>query len=260
MQFLSYSSLPIALFAGAITLFYGQLLSESLDLIRALLNTLGTFIIYNLVQIIPIYTSPYQSYRKDWFKRNLKFIFPLLALASITIIGLLKYINLYDFLNYAHLALLCMFYEGPFKYNFRKIPYIKSILIAYVWTMAVVAPHYYDNFITPSLWYLVEFYLYLLALCLAFDMRDRRVDIVEGVKTFVNRVPYVYAKILIMGVFVLSSIILTLLMGFKWSLPLYVFIHLGILYAVNPKRHDYFYLWAVDGLIFIKSLMLWNFK
>lgn len=259
MQFIGYSSIPIALFAGVITLFYGQLLSESLDLIRFILNTTATFIIYNLVQIIPIYTQKESSQKREWFKQHLKTLYVLLALCSIIILFLLKYLNFFDFLNYAHLAGLCLLYEGPFKYNLRKIPYFKSILISYVWTMAIVAPYFYDNYLIPSPWWLAEFFIYIFSLCLAFDLRDRVSDIKENIKTVVNKINFQKAKYLIYGLYLLSLIILISLIGFRPGIFIYFTIHTFILTNINENRKDFYYLFAIDGLIFFKALTLWNF-
>jgi 4-hydroxybenzoate polyprenyltransferase len=257
MQFLTNSSILIAFFAGAITLFYSQLLSGSLDLIRFVLNTCATFIIYNLVQIIPIYTHQETSKRREWFKRNLKVLYFLLFVAALSIIGLLRYLDFYDILNYTHLIIICLIYEGPFKFSLRKIPYFKSILISYVWTLAIVAPHYYDNYIIPSPWWILEFFLYIFALCLAFDLRDRVCDVKENIKTIVNKISFYQAKYLIYSLYLLSLVILIALIGPTSGVFIYFVIHTLILTNINENKKDKFYLWAIDGLILIKSIVLW---
>lgn len=259
MQFIGYSSIPIALFAGVISLYYGLVLSESLDLIRFTLNTCATFIIYNLVQIIPIYTQKESSQKREWFIRHLKTLYVLLVFCSIIILLLLKDLNFFDILNYVHLAGLCFLYEGPFKYNLRKIPYLKSILISYVWTMAIVTPYFYDNYIIPSPWWLAEFFIYMLSLCLAFDLRDRISDIRENIKTIVNKISFHKAKYLVYGLYLLSLIILISLIGFKTGIFIYFIIHTLILTNINENRKDLYYLFAIDGLIFFKAVTLWNF-
>lgn len=259
MQFIGYSSIPIALFAGVISLFYGKLLSESLDLIRFTLNTTATFIIYNLVQIIPIYTQKESSQKREWFKQHLTFLYVFFIICSIIILLTLRYLNFFDFLNYVHLAGLCLLYEGPFKYNLRKVPYLKSVLISYVWTMAIVAPYFYDNYNVPSFWWIAEFFIYIFSLCLAFDLRDRISDVKENIKTIVNKISFQNAKFLIYGLYLLSLIILISLIGFKLGIFIYFTIHTFILTNINENRKDLYYLFAVDGLIFFKALALWNF-
>lgn len=251
----SESSLPIAISAFAITLFYSELLTQNLDFLRATINFCSTFFIYNFVILLPKFIDNPNDIIQNRFKLTLS----ILSLISILpLLYCIQYISFLDILNYSHLFVLSLFYELPIKIKLRRLPYMKSFLISYVWTMSVVFPYYYDNIITPPSIFLIEFFLFIFLLCLLFDFRDKEVDLKDNIRTLANSLTSFQFKFLIWFIFILS----TFFTMFIFCKNLFYLFNLGAiaftLLTISEKRRNIYYLIIVDGLITLRALSLFN--
>ena len=250
---LSESSLPIALSAFGITLYYSEMLTQNIDFIRGTINFCATFFIYNFAILSPKLVHNPKAFRENKYQVSIGII-SLFTL--IPLIYCIQFIGILDLINYSHLFVLSLLYELPRKLKLRRLPYLKPFLISYIWTMAVVFPYYYDNIIVPSNIFIVEFFLFMLMLCLIFDFRDREIDTKENIKTFANMMEFKSFKRLTYALFTVSTF-LTLFVFCKT--PLYLFNLIAIfmtIYKLDHKKGYLYYLLIVDGLIFLRSLSL----
>jgi len=256
LRFISFSSFPIAAAALMMSIAYSTLLNEEVYFERALINGLATFIIYNLVQIIPFFYKEQVSQKALWFKKHLKVLIVLIFIALILLLPLVLRLNFFDLLNYLHLGGLCLLYEGPMKYTLRKLPYTKALVISYIWSMIIIMPQFYDNIYLPNFLYFLEFFFYIFALSLAFDYRDRLNDHSENIKTFVNIISAKQAKLLVITLYIISGLILIYLVGINIFSILSFLIHIIVLLLMNEKRGQLYYLLGIDGLMIIKSVLM----
>lgn len=253
---LSESSLPIAISAFGITIFYSEMLAQNSDILRALLNFCSTFFMYNLA----ILTPKLLANQAEFFKSKYHLSLSLAALfVLLPLIYCLRYLGALDIINYSHLFILSLLYELPGKYKLRSIAFFKPFLISYIWTMSVVAPYYYDNIISPSPIFIIEFFVFMMLLCLIFDYRDIETDEKEGIKTFANQIGLKGFKVILYTLFSLS----TLLTLFVFCKTVFFILNIIAIFLVilklDKNKSYFFYLIVVDGLILLRVLNLLNF-
>jgi 4-hydroxybenzoate polyprenyltransferase len=95
--------------------------------------------------------------------------------------------------TYAPLALLTLMYSILIfgnkndRFGFRKIPFLKIFLISFVWSTSTVilpviqSPKNFDSFHTMLMF--AERFFFILAIAIAFDIRDMEADRRAGLKT-----------------------------------------------------------------------------
>lgn len=252
LQLFARSSLPIALAALSITLFYSQILTENIDLLKALFNFSATFIIYNFALYKKVFIQDPKAFLSSYFHRTLLFI----AFLCLIIMALvIKYFGALDLINYTHLFFLSLFYDAFEGVRLRKLPYFKPFLISYIWMMSILGTYYYDNIIVPSPVFAIEFFLFIFSLCLMFDYRDRKLDEADGIKNIVNKLSLKQFKVLLLIFFILSSVFSLCYFCFSYFLVLNLIAHLALIYFLNDKREALYYLLGVDGLIILRGLL-----
>ena len=181
---------------------------------------------------------------------------PISEWKAFIIIYCIRYLGFLDLINYFHLFILSLLYIGPKDKNLRKIKYLKPFIISYIWAMSIVAPYYYDNIITPSLVFILEFFSFILYLAIIFDFRDRNSDAIEGIKTFAQKLPLKRLKIILMMLVIFSSLFSLIYFCFSYFLVLNIIANLLVIIALNDTRNSLYYLVLVDGLIGLRAFLL----
>lgn len=248
-----FSSLYISLAAISLSLFY-QFIGESIHLPRTIIIGLGTFISYNIVQILPLLKRPPISERGRWIQARQKALWFLIGASTVGIGLLSQFLGLKDILNFSHLLLLSLLYEGVvLRKGLRSIPFFKPFLISYVWAMTCAFPVFGTYTVLPT----IECFLFIFSLCLLFDLRDVQDDLRQNIKTFANRYGSLAAKMLSVSS-LLASVLLLLMFTDLSILLLTSFLMLGIVLisTANERSSDLYYLYLVDGLILVKLFLL----
>lgn len=247
------TSLPISIAAFLLTLFYSQLLSENLDLLRATINASATLLIYNF----SIHKEAFIASPKEFFKSHYYLGIILLTLLSmLVLIYSIRFIGALDYINYIHLLVLSLLYEGPKSFNIRKIPFLKPFIISYIWTLSCIAPYYYDYIIFPSPIFIIECFTFIFGLCLFFDYRDTEKDQYEDIKTFANVLDLKQIKKILFVLWGFSTIFAFIYFCFSYYLILMTLYHLIIIIKLKEDRPNWYYLLLVDGVIILRGLLL----
>ncbi len=191
VEFFLFGNGFIALCAAAATLQTQKAVGAS-DLGFVGLIFCATFTFYNIQRLFLSrgYSSALHSWRHRWIRNNQKRIAVLCLLAFALSIPELLHWTGSAILSFSALALIASGYFLP-ALEFRARPFLKVFYIAAVWSLATcVAPIVFDvafPLTHSELLFVekltVERFLFILALCLVFDVRDIGVDRTAGLRT-----------------------------------------------------------------------------
>lgn len=142
--------------------------------------------------------------------------------------------------------------------------FIKTFLLAFTWAVVtVVFPLWEQPSIElKSVFLLINRFMFVLLLCILFDLRDAAVDKQLSIYSIATDYPIFYVRRLwwvVFAVFVASVSVLFYFTGFTT----YIISHLltsaalAVVYllATNKKRGYYFYYFVVDGLMLASYLI-----
>ncbi|HUR12757.1 MAG TPA: hypothetical protein VM012_15380, partial [Flavitalea sp.] len=146
----------------------------------------------------------------------------------------------------------------------RKIAIGKTIYLSFVWTyVTTVLPMlmYGRPWTATEVLFTGSRFFLIYAICIIFDYRDREEDKKEGIRsmiTYFNETGINIIFYLSILMFMISTILL-LWKGFS-SLLVFILLMPGILVlylfpTAKKNTSDYFYLFALDGLMMLASLI-----
>lgn len=260
LQFLSYSGLFISVCAVCYSIFYSILLSTPILPFRLLLIFFATLISYISVQLIPIYKTNVFHSRQLWFQKNKNILWAIIFVSAIVIAVLSINLLKTEFYLYAHLFLIVIFYEKVLtkKNELRKIPFLKPFLISYVWACMAT---YYSSYHSENFYLIMaESFIFILSLCIPFDIRDTEQDKKQGLITLVHILGQKKLKAICILLFILSLGILQHFIELKvstvFSMIIMLAFYVFLIYKTKNDQHDYYFLYGIDSLIIFKLLLL----
>jgi hypothetical protein len=149
----------------------------------ALAISLATFSVYNLQRIYKFkkQTTP-QTETYDWLKERINWMIPLAIICGILALLLSAYL-VKDVLSNVWLfiltVLVSIFYVVPFfGKRLREVPFLKTFLIAVVWTSVLFYIPWLNESRKTELVQneLTAFFFFFAALTIPFDIRDMKQD------------------------------------------------------------------------------------
>lgn len=158
----------------------------------------ATLFEYNLHRLITVLTNKeaLNSEKHRWVRENLA-AFYVLVIISVTGLGIVALLASKKVLiTFAPIAVITLLYSIPVSSNrnhllrLREIPYLKIFLIGIVWSAATILlpivqfDGSFDR--THVALLLTERFLFLFAITIPFDIRDREADRHDGLKTFAS--------------------------------------------------------------------------
>lgn len=165
------------------------------------------------------------------------------------------------------MALLTVIYSLPFKigrYYFspRYIPFLKTLLVAFVWTIVIVyLPCRMSGIpLAVTLFWLLGEFMFLFSLAILFDIKDIESDRIIGIKTFPQKLGVRVTKTI--SIVLMGSRILWIWVHQPGSNLLIIesivcFIYLSyIVTFINTKLEEKYYMGWVDGLMLGKYLLV----
>ena len=156
----------------------------------------------------------------------------------------------------------------PIFIGIRKIAIGKTIFLAFAWTHITSLLPLLVNNITiqaPHIWYVVNRFFYLYAICIIFDRRDREDDRKAGIKSLIT---YLNDKGIdrlfwsSMFMFFVSTLVLANTFTPEIIIALLIpGIILSLLYQPSKKTaSDYLYYFILDGLMMFSAPLMLLFK
>lgn len=272
LQFLLNSNLIISLAAVSLSLATQVLIGAGPRLQPCLLLIFGACMTeYNLHRLMKYYVLPGHD-RKLPFNRlseNLKFT------RSITFLSLLILAVSFVFLAphskwvFSISAMITLLYSIPSeglagKLSLRKVPFLKTFLVAVVWAIITVLIPFTESYTSVAketiAWIFAGRFLLIFSLALLFDMRDIETDEENGIQTIPvalgqKRTLQVVTALVVL--FVFTTLIYSGLIGFNFHLIsalLFAYYMLLVVKSPRARSSSYYYPLYLDGSLIVYSL------
>lgn len=227
-----------------------------------------TLVVYNVHYLLKKSTENLSD-QYAWVRKNKQWNYIFLSLglllAAVFMFHLPKFVWQFCIL----LAIFSFAYSLPFlpfknKHRLKDFGWLKIFLLSIVWTSvtAILPLLYHQQIVAHYPFEVVLRFVFLFILCLAFDIRDRDVDLEAGIFTIPNKIglskTYMLIKILCLlyGVF---AIVQYLRFGFEGRLIVHLFTILITYCAIHyVRKHpsDKNYLLFVDGQMLLNGLLI----
>jgi 4-hydroxybenzoate polyprenyltransferase len=271
MRALLYSHLFLSLCAISMiaeTAFVFKLWTER-TILYVLFVLFSTLVAYNIKGIRAVFgwtDIKVFSEKIRWAKSN-KILFLSSYLVSIVLaVLLIVKLPVRSFWILFPMTALAVLYSLPLKvgrYRFspRNIPFLKTLLVAFVWTTVVAYLPCRMNgipFQDCSFWLISEF-MFLFSLSILFDIKDIKADTAIGIKTFPQQLGVDVTKII--SIVLMGSRVIWL--ALQQPINVYIifesvvcFIYMiYIVTFINITREEKFYMGWIDGLMLLKCIL-----
>ena len=194
---------------------------------------------------------------KDWLKKNTNLLRIVMLVAAAEIYPLQK--SPLELLGtYSLAAGISLLYFMPFS-NLRSVPFLKSLIIGLVWVLVcVIAPLETTSFNKMEINFSLAQLGFITALCVLFNIRDVEND--KKTKTYTVPVLYGIKSAKIFTIILLAGYLIAFVLvanKFYFALVASVIFVLSCTLALlaSSKRHAFYYLFGVDGLILLQSII-----
>jgi 4-hydroxybenzoate polyprenyltransferase len=159
--------------------------------------------------------------------------------------------------GYSILALLSLFYFLP-PLQLRKYGLLKPFIISFVFICTTTLLPLLNN-LNMAVWvYAFGQFCFITALCVLFDIRD--VDHDTELKFITVPIKYGVTKAKYISVFLLlvflASAIISIQTPYFTTAIITAGLAILITFLAKPSRHNYFYVFLVDGCIIFQFILL----
>ena len=225
----------------------------------------GSFLIYNVHRIIGLtkITKEFRSERHLIFDSDGKIMFALLLIAFI--IGSISFVELNStYRTYLTIPILIStLYIIPlfWKQRLRDINFIKILLISFVWSFFYYIPLRFSSNVGAGIIFFEKF-LFIFALTIPFDNRDRHVDQLQGLRTFANIFSEKQSIYLPTLLLIISSVLASVSFysgqysGTELGSILISYLLTLVLIINSLDKEEFFFLAYLDGMILLHGLIL----
>ncbi|MEO8513384.1 MAG: hypothetical protein ABI543_07490 [Ignavibacteria bacterium] len=260
-----FANLFITICSLIMSLYTSMIFSLAINIPLLLFTAFGTLSSYSFHWLLPS-THNVLSPREEWSRahKTLLFIFFLIGAAG----SFYSILSLTDhFTAIVPLIVLTFLYSsgklprGPFVL-FRRYFIGKTIYLALMWTLITA---YLPLAISNTLWsnagtlFLINRFFFLFAICILFDLRDKELDTLEGIKSFITLLSRKNIKYLFYSSLIVSIITGLALNNFGFPLtPVSILLFPAILtvflynYSAKTRSELWFY-FILDGLMMLSG-------
>ena len=260
-----YSQVWISLAAFAMAYQMGHAVNDKVINLYLYSLFFATLIIYNLYKLIP-----FSEFNSDRLSRN--FIWINFLGLGLGIIGLLYnyqgWLHLWEYLLIPLLATLIYFFPRfsfEWSRSIRKWVIAKPILLALVWVILTGLIPLVPIQLTPDLIiFLILRFVFLIDICLVFDIRDRLIDQNQGYFDWVSeRLEKYFFQIrrVIQIMYFFGLLILLCLAPGDWERLISWIIPAIILWGVripsSLKDSEIYYSLGLDGVLGLGGFVDW---
>jgi 4-hydroxybenzoate polyprenyltransferase len=223
----------------------------------------GTWVYYNLHRIIT--TAKRAGDKISW--KDPSVLLYLVLLILLFLISVLHFMDIHYFFWISFASLVSLFYLYPIhseKLTLRNVPYIKTGLIALVFTIVtLVIPLWGKGFeIVEILLLAISRLFFISTLCLIFDIGDIQDDRTKGLKTFPLTLGPVRTVFLALFLLILTFLI-EAYSTYNFTIDVKGMFALTVTYGVtaflvlkaNPSRSDVYFLFFTDGMMLLPAIL-----
>jgi 4-hydroxybenzoate polyprenyltransferase len=261
LDFIVYSNLFISLCVSFATFQTALVFSNNSERIYSFIlpNFIATFVLYNLQRLYYAAKQP-DNVKYNWYNKNRRLIFTLIILTLFSSFNFLWDFFIEDLkiaAGYSILALLSLFYFLP-PLQLRKYGLLKPFIISFVFICTTTLLPLLNN-LNMAVWvYAFGQFCFITALCVLFDIRD--VDHDTELKFITVPIKYGVTKAKYISVFLLLVYLASAIFSIQkpYFTTAIITAGLAILITVlaKPSRHNYFYVFLVDGSIIFQFILL----
>lgn len=231
----------------------------------------GTLVVYNVHYLIKKFTAPLSD-QNAWVQGNKHFNYIFLGL-GLLLSGIFAFqLPSIMWPICLVLALLSFAYSLPFlpfknKHRLKDYGWLKIFLLSVVWTCvtALLPLVYHQQILSHYPFDILLRFVFLFILCLAFDIRDRAVDLEAGILTIPNRMGLAKTYRLI-AILCILYILLAFVQYFRFGFEDRLVIHLltaistfGAIHFVGRHPSDKNYILFIDGQMLLNGLLILMF-
>lgn len=223
---------------------------------------LGTFIVYNFQRLIKHHRTANKSPHLQWVDKHYKGL-----LISVIIAGIGFFFSLFQVIKWntetyilaGIVGAICIFYIVPIKQrNLREMPFLKIHLISIVWVFILALfPLINERHNEWNNWMFgASHYLYILAICIPFDIRDlvhdddsqKTIPQVLGIRSAKTIAMLCLIAFVIMGYYFMPQLAESKLFLMA------VIVQVLLVYFTTRTRADLYFGGAIDGAILLLAL------
>jgi 4-hydroxybenzoate polyprenyltransferase len=227
-----------------------------------------TLVVYNVHYLIKK-STPQLSDQYAWVQGNKHFNYIFLGLGLLLAAMFAFQMPSIIWQICAVLALLSFAYSLPFlpfknKHRLKDFGWLKILLLSMVWTSvtAILPMVYHQQIVAHYPFEILLRFVFLYILCLAFDIRDKAVDLEAGIFTIPNRIGLAKTYVLITilcGFYILFAFVQYFRFGFEDRLGIHVLTAMTTFWAIQfVRRHpsDKNYILFIDGQMLLNGLLI----
>lgn len=263
IDLLLFSNIFISLCAAAMTAETYVIIHSGIDRVYIAFVFSSTLALYNFPVLITSNFSRENSGRHHWVRVNRKLLVVLCVAGSAASAVLTFFFPLRFILWFIPIGLLALAYFFP-QTRLRGITTLKTGVVAFVWAcMTAVFPlllvsdfQLPHSVIAGDGTVLLQNFLFILPLCLIFNVRDIGADREAGIRTM----PILYGvPITVMVCTVFFALFAALVISapslweFRNALVISGVLSAGLIMFASTKRGEYYYSLWVDGMILLQA-------
>ncbi len=253
----------IALCSACMALGSIRLLGAPHDIPLTILVFFATIVIYTVDRLRPsIEDQTNPGERLVAYLRERKAIQTLLALGLVGLGVSVFFQRIEVLVALVPLGLLSVWYTVPLGIlRLKDIPYLKTFIVAGVWTVVTAwLPVWRPGTVIDVSFviHLLTRFLFMSAITLPFDYRDRDRDLAAGIKTLPQRLGTNGTKAMSIAMLV-GYVVLHALYhpsGTFWASAITAVVTSAIIAAMTPRRGDIYYSVGVDGTMMLQYALL----
>ena len=273
LSFILFSSIFIALCAVGLCIETNILLGVPLNNISFYCFVFGaTLVQYNLHYLLKKAAVP-NSERLSWSQRN-RTIHVIFLFAGILLILFSFFsFHLEHFVILTLLGCISVLYSFPFlpfgkKKRIKDYGFLKIVTLALLWTLVTVWFPVNAWQTDPGLFTLVfaKRFVFMLALCLLFDVRDIEIDSKEHINTVAivlgKKKSYMLSYVLLLVLVLLAFVQYFYLpqINFLIAIILSAIATWVTIESTKKNNSDYIYLAGIDGMMLLQALLVYLFS
>lgn len=228
----------------------------------SLLAFFATLFVYNFQRIFYNVPKSTASIRRIWISGHPQLIRGFAAVGFIGA-GISFFFNDYKIVVYLlPLLAVCIFYFVPFI-RLRRNPWLKLLTLVGVWTMVTaVLPVLPGSvpFDQNAVLHIIVRFVFMIAICIPFDIRDLQLDKEEDVITIAHLTGEKSARWLAFAFMIVYGILIILEYMLKMINPevMAALLSCAAISAVivlmsSTKRSEYFYVAGIDGTMLVQG-------
>ena len=208
--------------------------------------------------------------------QNPEIFFRLKMLIGVLILGIsinLFFISKALYMDLFYIGTLTILYTLPFVFKnkyinvIKKIPFLKTAMLAFVWTyLTLNIPIKLANTILDETEFIALFasrFFFISAITLPFDLRDKKTDLKDGVKSLAHILTVSQLNLLTyLSLGMMNAMMWIYLNKNQWSILCFAFlissaILLVLTQSQKIKHNRYFYLVMLDGCLVLQFILVY---